>query len=160
MQARSRRLRGLALLGANLDMLLCLEHAGLSLSSVVPAGRRIAIGAVTNNNAIEDNETFRGDLSPELVADARLAQEVVGVHLAGVDVITPDPSRPLVESGGVINEVNGTPGLHHHYLVADAVAATRVAIPVLERLLNRVPSDGRADAGGRAPSEVPWRSSA
>ena len=82
------------------------------------------------------------------------------MHLAGVDVITPDPSRPLVESGGVINEVNGTPGLHHHYLVADPVAATRVAIPVLERLLNRVPSDGRADAGARAPSEVPWRSSA
>jgi D-aspartate ligase len=159
-RAAARGAAGLALLGANLDMLLCLEHAGLSLSSVAPAGRTIAIGAVTNNNASEDNETFRGDLSPELVADARRAQEVVGVRLAGVDVITPDPARRLEETGGVINEVNGTPGLHHHYLVADPASATRVAIPVLERLLNRAPVDGRADGDGRAPSRVAWRGSA
>ena len=159
-RAAARGAAGLALLGANLDMLLCLEHAGLSLSSVAPTGRRIAIGAVTNNNATEDNETFRGDLSPELVAHARLAQEAVGVRLAGVDVITPDPSRPLGETGGVINEVNGTPGLHHHYLVADAAGATRVAIPVLERLLSRAPGDATADGDGRAPSEIAWRGSA
>jgi cyanophycin synthetase len=151
---------GLSLLGANLDMMLALEHAGLTLSSVVPAGDTIPLGAVTNNNAVDDNETFRGEISPELLAEARSAQKAVGLRLAGVDVITTDPSRPLADTGGVINEVNGTPGLHHHYLVADPARATRVAITVLERLLSRGPWE-RAGNGRRAfPSRVPQRGSA
>ena len=135
---------GLSLLGVNLDMVLSLEHAGLALSSILPAGEEITIGAVTNNNAIDDNETFHGKVSPDLLADARSAQRAVGLCLAGVDVITTDPARPLAETGGVINEVNGTPGLHHHYLVADPERATRVAIPVLERLLSRRPPENGA----------------
>jgi predicted ATP-grasp superfamily ATP-dependent carboligase len=134
---KARGAAGLSLLGVSLDMLIALERAGLTLSSVPPAGHVVAIGAVTNNNTIDDNETFRGAVSPELVAAARAAQNAVGLRLAGVDVITTDPSRPLAETGGVINEVNGTPGLHHHYLVADPGGATRVAIPILERLLGR-----------------------
>jgi cyanophycin synthetase len=59
----------------------------------------------------------------------------VGLRLAGVDVITPDASRPLEEAGGVVAEVNGTPGIHHHYHVADPANATRVAIPILGKVL-------------------------
>jgi D-aspartate ligase len=147
---------GLSLLGANLDMMIALEHAGLTLSSVVPAGEQIPLGAVTNNNAIADNETFHGEISPQLLAEARSAQKTVGLRLAGVDVITADPSRPLADTGGVINEVNGTPGLHHHYLVADPDRATRVAIPVLERLLGE--HSQRAGNGRRpSPSLIPQR---
>ena len=149
---------GLSPQNVNLDMMLALERAGLTLSSVLPAGRTIAIGAVTNNNAVEDNETFRGKLAPQLIAEARSAQDAVGLRLAGLDVITTDPTRPLAETGGVITEVNGTPGLHHHYLVADPDRATRVAIPILERLLSRAPGDdageGRAP-GASAPSQLP-----
>jgi D-alanine-D-alanine ligase-like ATP-grasp enzyme len=89
---------------------------------------------------VEDNETFSGELEPELIAEARSAQNAVGLRLSGVDVITTDPTRPLADTGGVITEVNGTPGLHHHYLVADPEGATRVAIPILERLLSRGPA--------------------
>jgi D-aspartate ligase len=135
----------LSLLGVTLDMMIALEHAGHRLSSVLPDGDTIALGGVTNNNAIDDNETFREEISPELLAEARAAQEAVGLHLAGVDVITTDPSSPLAETGGVINEVNGTPGLHHHYLVAKPDEATPVAIPVLERLLTRELSGNAGD---------------
>jgi cyanophycin synthetase len=128
---------GLSPQNVNLDMVFELEHAGLRLSSVLPAGRTIALGTVTNNNDVEDNETFSGELAPELIAEARSAQSAVGLRLSGVDVITTDPTRPLADSGGVITEVNGTPGLHHHYLVAHPDEATRVAIPILERLLSR-----------------------
>jgi D-alanine-D-alanine ligase-like ATP-grasp enzyme len=61
----------------------------------------------------------------------------VGLRLAGVDVITPDASRPLEEAGGVVAEVNGTPGIHHHYHVADRANATPVAVPILERALQQ-----------------------
>jgi cyanophycin synthetase len=139
---------GLSLVGVDLDTVFALARAGLRLSSVLVAGRTVPIGVVTNGNAAEDNETFRGEISPQLIAEARSAQDAVGLRLAGVDVITTDLARPLAETGGVINEVNGTPGLHHHYLVADPDRATRVAIPVLERLLSRDPGDGAGAVQG------------
>jgi cyanophycin synthetase len=59
----------------------------------------------------------------------------VGLRLAGVDLVAPSLDGSLAETGGVVLEVNCTPGLHHHYLVADPEGATRVAVPILERLL-------------------------
>ena len=74
-------------------------------------------------------------LDPGLVEACRRAAAAVGLRLAGVDVITPDASQPLESAGGVVAEVNGTPGIHHHYHVADTAKATPVAVPILERVL-------------------------
>jgi glutathione synthase/RimK-type ligase-like ATP-grasp enzyme len=134
-RVKARGAAKLWLLGVNLDMVIALEREGLTLSSVPAAGQRVRLGTVTNNNAVEDNETYREEIAPEVLSQARAAQRAVGLRLAGVDVITSDPALPLAETGGVINEVNGMPGLHHHYLVADPQHATRVAVPVLERVL-------------------------
>ena len=43
------------------------------------------------------------------------AAAVIGARLAGVDIITPDPSISLDKSGGVVLEVNTTPGYYYHY---------------------------------------------
>jgi cyanophycin synthetase len=102
---------------------------------VLPEGQTVAVKTVTSQNRISDNETVREPVAPELIEEARLAAAQVGVRLAGVDLITTDLSRSLKESGGVIIEVNGTPGLHYHYQVADQGNATRVAVPILRRLL-------------------------
>ena len=123
------------ILRVDLDCLFSLEAAGLSLRSVLPEGQTVAVKTVTSQNRISDNETVREPVAPELVEEARLAAAQVGVRLAGVDLITTDLSRSLKESGGVIIEVNGTPGLHYHYQVADEGNATRVAVPILRRLL-------------------------
>jgi cyanophycin synthetase len=135
-----RRLRaegaaGLSLLDVGLDGVFTLERQGLRLDSVVPAGTSIDLQTVTNDNRIEDTETITEPLDPELVEAARRAAAAVGLRLAGVDVITPDTSQPLERAGGVVAEVNGTPGIHHHYHVADAAKATPVAVPILERVL-------------------------
>lgn len=127
---------GLALLGLDLDLALTLEHAGLSLASVPDAGRSFSIRTITNNSAPERCETYTGPIADSIKEEARAGAETVGLRLAGVDVITPDPTRPLREVGGAVNEVNGRPGLHYHYLVADPKRATPVAIPILERLLS------------------------
>jgi cyanophycin synthetase len=126
---------GLSLLDVGLDTIFTLERQGLRLASVVPAGKEIAVQTVTNDNRIEDTETIRDGLHPELVDASRRAALAVGLRLAGVDVITPDASQPLEQSGGVVAEVNGTPGIHHHYHVADRANATPVAVPILERAL-------------------------
>ena len=123
------------ILRVDLDCLFALEAAGLSLRSVLPAGETIAVKTVTSQNRISDNETVTEPISPDLVHEARRAAAQVGVRVAGVDLITGDLSRSLEESGGVVIEVNGTPGLHYHYQVADEGNATRVAVPILRRLL-------------------------
>lgn len=125
---------GLWLLKIDLDAVLALEHAGVSLGSVPAVGELVTLKTVTSQGRIEDAET--AEVGEALTADARRAVEAVGLRLAGVDLVTPDPSRGLRDAGGVVLEVNCTPGLHHHYLVADRTRATRVAIPVLERLLS------------------------
>lgn len=126
---------GLSLIGLNLDTMLTLRRVGLTLSSVLPEGQYLALRIATNSNAARDNTTWEGEVSPSVIEDARAAVRAVGLRLAGVDVVTRDISRPLTETGGVVTEVNGGPGLHHHYLVADAEKATPVAVPVLEKLL-------------------------
>jgi cyanophycin synthetase len=119
----------------DLDCILTLEAAGLTVRSVLPAGTTVPVKEVVNQNTIEDNETVREQIAEGLVDEARAAAELIGVRLAGVDVVTADLSRPLADSGGAILEVNCPPGLHFHYEVTDAANATRVAVPILQALL-------------------------
>lgn len=126
---------GLAPLRLDLDALLTLARAGLSPRSVPVAGRTVVVKTVTQQNRNEDNETVHEPIASNLAGEVADAADVIGLRLAGVDVIAPDLSRSLAESGGVVLEVNGEPGLHHHYHVADPSRATRVAAPVLERAL-------------------------
>jgi D-alanine-D-alanine ligase-like ATP-grasp enzyme len=127
---------GLKPFAVDLDCLFTLEQAGLHLQTVLRAGEATTVKTVTNVSGSRDCVTFAGIVSPQLVAEARKAAAAVGVRLAGVDIVTLDPSVSLVESGGVVLEVNPIPGLVHHYNVADPGAATHVAIPILNALLN------------------------
>jgi len=131
-------------LDIDLDCIFTLESLGLTPASVLPAGRTVALKTVVNQNTAEDNETVHAPVSEHLVGQARAAAELLGVRLAGVDVITTDLTKPLSRSGGAIIEVNGTPGLSYHYDVRDRANATRVAIPILKSLLG-----ASAAVGGR-----------
>lgn len=122
-------------LNIDLDCVLTLEGQGLTVHSVPPPGVTVAIKTVVNQNTIDDNETVREPIDESLVEEARAAAQTIGVRLAGVDIVTTDLSRPLVQSAGAILEVNGTPGLNYHYEVTDTDKATRVAVPILEALL-------------------------
>ena len=127
---------GTSEVGVTLDSLFTLERERLSLRSVPARGRIVRICSTTNQCGAADSETLRQrDVAPELIAEARSAVQAVGLRLASVEVITPDPARSLRASGGVVLEVNGTPGLHYHYLVRDSANADAVAIPILAKLL-------------------------
>ena len=134
----ARGAAGFSLLKLDLDALFTLEAAGLVPSSVPAAGEAVVVKSVTNQNRVEDNETVpRAELAEALVAEGAAAAAAVGLRLAGVDVVTTDPGRPPAESGGRVIEVNGMPGLNHHYNVAEPDRAVRVAVPILARLLEQ-----------------------
>ena len=127
---------GWAVLKADLDAVLTLERQGLSLASVPPAGHAFRVKTVNNQTRPEDSETVREPIAAELREEVLRAAAASGLRLAGVDVVTCDLGRPLRDSGGVILEVNRDPSPHHHYHVADPANATRVAVPILRRLLS------------------------
>ena len=54
------------------------------------------------------------DVHPETAAIASLAARIVGLDIAGIDLVVEDISKPLSAQGGAIVEVNAGPGLLMH----------------------------------------------
>ena len=126
---------GLKPFAVDLDCLFTLERQGIDLAAVPDAGQIVTVKATSNISGPRECTTFRGPLSPAVIDDVRAAARVLGVRLAGVDVVSRDVSQPLRVSGGVVLEVNPVPGLFHHYNVAVPHGASRVAETILEKLL-------------------------
>jgi D-alanine-D-alanine ligase-like ATP-grasp enzyme len=129
---------------ADLDTVFTLEAAGLTLGSVPAAGSSVVVKTVVNLNGPEFNESVLDEVSEALVADASRAVRALGIRLAGVDVITPDCRRSLAAAGGVILEVNATPGLHYHYDIRNPEHGVPVLLPILRTLFD--------EAGGTDPT--------
>jgi D-alanine-D-alanine ligase-like ATP-grasp enzyme len=123
------------LINVDLDCELAVRRQGLTLRSTPARGSRITVKNTVGENAAAENATTPG-LSAELIGQAARAVELLHLELAGVDLVTPDPTRSLSDAGGTILEINATPGLHYHYQVSDRERAADVAVPILERLLS------------------------
>lgn len=122
----------------DLDMSQTLRKQGLSLSSVPAEGTSVTLKRVINDNSAIGNIPAAGLLCKSVIDDGAAAAAAVGVRLAGVDVVTPDPGVPLSESGGVILEVNTPPGFQYHYQRQGGSCA--IAAPILRSLLRPQPS--------------------
>ena len=138
---------GQALLSVDLDMRRTLAKQSLSLSSVPKKGTVVTLKRVVNENAVADNVSATSLLCKSIIEDGAAAAAAVGARLAGVDVVTRNPGVPLAQTGGVILEVNTTPGYHYHYRQRDGGVA--VAIPILSRLLLHPPQHGEVFMGSR-----------
>ena len=53
-------------------------------------------------------------MHPSIAAAASLAARVIGLDIAGIDLVARDISRPLADQGGAIVEVNAGPSLLMH----------------------------------------------
>ncbi len=62
------------------------------------------------------------DVHPDVAYMAALSTKVVGLDIAGVDLVCHDISKPLEAQGGAILEVNGGPGLLMHLKPSVGVA--------------------------------------
>lgn len=134
---------GLSLVKVDLDCQLTLASSGLDLRSVPAAGTVVEVKTATNQNGAVDNRSVLGAIGDDLVVQSHMAVEIVGLRLAGVDVITTDPRASLTSTGGAILEVNGLPGIHYHYLVHPDTGYRPVAVPIVQALLDLEPDHGR-----------------
>ena len=86
-----------------------LERQGLTPESVPESGRSVLVQRTGNMSTDVTDEVH-----PDVAAVAVLAAKVVGLDIAGVDVVTPDIGQPLEKVGGAVVEVNAGPSLLMH----------------------------------------------
>jgi len=129
------------------DCAFTLAYQHLTLDSIAAAGREFVVKSVNDPvRKYAEVRTVYTDvvtdaIAPSVREDAERAARLVGSEFLGVDIITRDATVPLRQSGGVINEVNTTPALHHHYESTDErfPAVARLALEALLRKKAAVP---------------------
>jgi cyanophycin synthetase len=138
--------------GCRLDLELTLAAQALTLESIVALHRTILAQSTRApiTDRVEIRTVFDEDatalIGRQLHDQAADAVRVIGSRFAGVDVITLDPSRSLQDTGGVVNEINTTPGLHHHYGLEGTGSQTPPAVRVLMRLLEAPDANDMSNA--------------
>ncbi|MBY4895575.1 cyanophycin synthetase [Cupriavidus sp. AU9028] len=122
-----------------------LKRQGFTAESVPPEGRRVLI---QRNGNVAFDVTDR--VHPSVAAHAALAARVVGLDIAGIDLVAEDISRPLAEQGGAIVEVNAGPGLLMHLKPADGEPRP-VGRAIIDHLFPPAPDGDPLAADGRIP---------
>jgi hypothetical protein len=87
-----------------------LARRGLTLDGVPAAGERVFLRATANLSTGGTSVDRTDEMHPDNVTACEMAAGVVGLDVAGIDVLTPDISVPFRENGAVIIEVNAGPG--------------------------------------------------
>ncbi|GAB3772849.1 cyanophycin synthetase [Ramlibacter monticola] len=119
-----------------------LARQGLAPATVPEAGRKVLIQR-NGNVAIDCTD----QVHPEVEHVVALAARIVGLDIAGVDLVAQDIGRPLHEQGGAIVEVNAGPGLLAH--LKPAIGKPR---PVGRAIIDTLfPEDNGHAHAGRIP---------
>jgi cyanophycin synthetase len=110
-----------------------LDRQGLALDSVPAAGRRVLLRATANLSTGGTSIDRTDEIHPDNVTACEMAAGVVGLDIAGLDVLTPDISVPFEENGAVIIEINAAPGIRMHEHPSEGLPR-HVAAAILDML--------------------------
>ena len=91
-----------------------LAEDGLNAESVPAKGRRVILRNNANLSTGGSATDVTDDVHPDFAARAIAAAQMVGLDIAGVDIVCNNVLRPLEEQGGGIVELNAAPGLRMH----------------------------------------------
>jgi len=129
------------------EIILELERQGFTAYDIPPKDHCVLIQR--NGNVAFD---VTDNIHPSIAAVATLAARVVGLDVAGVDLVVEDISKPLHSQRGAIIEVNAGPGLLSHLKPASGKPRP-IGTAIIEHLFpsdanGRVPIIGVAGASG------------
>ena len=120
-----------------------LAKQGYDLDSVLPEQETVYLRATANLSTGGVAIDRTDEIHPENIWIAQRVAKIIGLDIAGIDIVTSDISKPLKETGGVIVEVNAAPGFRMH--AAPSIGLPRnVGASVLDMLYpnnapNRIP---------------------
>ncbi len=110
-----------------------LEKQGYKTSTVLAQGEIAYLRATANlsTGGIAIDRT--DEIHPENVWFAERIGKIIGLDIAGIDIVTPDITKPLREVDGVVVEVNAAPGFRMHASPSRGLPRN-VGAPVLDML--------------------------
>lgn len=116
--------------------LALLARDGRSLSTIPLHNQKIMLRDTANLSSGGTAIDRTDEIHPDNITIAEQAALVIGLDVAGIDLLTPDISRPVRETGGGIVEVNAAPGLRMHLAPSEGCPRD-VAAPIIEHLFPR-----------------------
>ncbi|MDG2520360.1 cyanophycin synthetase [Caulobacter segnis] len=113
-----------------------LQREGYGLDYRPAPGQTVVLRETANLSTGGEAIDRTAEVHPDNVATIERAARVIGLDVAGLDILIPDISRPFSEVGGGIIEINAAPGLRMHLQPSDGQARD-VAGPIIEQLYPR-----------------------
>ncbi|HEY9633214.1 MAG TPA: cyanophycin synthetase [Coleofasciculaceae cyanobacterium] len=110
-----------------------LHRQGYTLETVLKQGEVCYLRATANLSTGGIAVDRTDDVHPENIWLAQRVAKIIGLDIAGIDVVTPDITKPLREVDGVIVEVNAAPGFRMHVCPSQGLPRN-VAAPVMDML--------------------------
>lgn len=111
----------------------CIRNAGYELESVLPKGEVLYLKTTANISTGGTAIDVTDEVHPENVFLFERIARIIGLDVAGVDIIAENVSEPLHASGGGIIEVNAAPGFRMHLAPSEGIGRN-VAEHVIDML--------------------------
>jgi cyanophycin synthetase len=92
-----------------------LAEQGFTFESVVPAGREVVLSRIAHSWAGAGVTDVTDEVHPRVAAQCVRAARMIGLDVAGLDIVAEDIARPLEDQGGAILEVNAEPTIAFHF---------------------------------------------
>ncbi|MER3431406.1 MAG: cyanophycin synthetase [Blastocatellia bacterium] len=120
-----------------------IKNAGYDLDSVLPEGERLYLKTTANISTGGTAIDVTDEVHPKNVFLFERIARIIGLDVAGIDIIAPNVSEPLKENGGGVIEVNAAPGFRMHLAPSDGIGRN-----VAEHVVNMLFPPG-------TPSRIP-----
>jgi cyanophycin synthetase len=92
-----------------------LAEQGYALGAVLPIGREVVMSRIAHSWAGAGVTDVTDRVHPRVAWQCARAARLLGLDVAGLDVLAEDIGRPLEEQGGAILEVNAEPTIAFHF---------------------------------------------
>ncbi|MFL5570529.1 MAG: cyanophycin synthetase [Gemmatimonadaceae bacterium] len=110
-----------------------LRKQGLTLESVPQNGQVVYLRGTANLSTGGTAVDRTDEMHPDNITACEMAAGIIGLDIAGIDLLTPDISVPFRESGAVIIEVNAGPGIRMHTHPTEGTPRN-VGAPIIDML--------------------------
>ena len=110
-----------------------LRKQGLTLASVPEKDQVVYLRSTANLSTGGTAVDRTDEMHPDNITACEMAAGIIGLDIAGIDLLTPDISVPFRENGAVIIEVNAGPGIRMHTHPTEGTPRN-VGAPIIDML--------------------------
>ncbi|MFL5595628.1 MAG: cyanophycin synthetase [Gemmatimonadaceae bacterium] len=110
-----------------------LRKQGLTLESIPGNGQVVYLRGTANLSTGGTAVDRTDEMHPDNITACEMAAGIIGLDIAGIDLLTPDISVPFRENGAVIIEVNAGPGIRMHTHPTEGTPRN-VGAPIIDML--------------------------